>query len=76
MPDVGGTFTLLTWGGILTGDATVTVDSWFDDNGIQFNTTWNDHSLVLTAVPEPCTIGLLVLGLVGLLALAHGRPNI
>jgi hypothetical protein len=67
VPDAGDTCTLVTWGGSLSGSAPVLADPWFGNHGIQFTPRWNANSLVLTAVPEPCTLALL--GMVGLCAL-------
>lgn len=73
VPDVGDTFTILTWGGSLSGSATIATDQWFTDIGIRFTPAWNDHSLTLTAVPEPSTLALLGVGAIGLLACAWRR---
>jgi hypothetical protein len=74
VPGVGQEFTILTWGGAKSGDAAVTYDSWFADQGVEFIEVWNSSSLVLHAVPEPTGLVLLC-GLVpALLPVRRRRP--
>ena len=75
VPAMEEDFTVLTWGGTLTGEPTLSIDPWYSSQGIQFTPTWNSNSLVLTAapVPEPSTLALLAAGMIGLMALARRR---
>lgn len=73
LPNKDDTFTIFTWIGTRSGadleipDDIVDVGDWFKDRGITFEAGWNDNALVLTAIPEPGTLGLLALGGVGVL---------
>ena len=69
VPNVGDQFTILTWDGSLSGSASLSIDSAFASNGIQFVPEWNLHSLVLdaTGIPEPSTLILLVIGTISCL---------
>ena len=65
VPTPGETFAVLTWTGSLSGTASLSVDPAFAAGGIAFIPQWNSNSLVLEAVPEPCTLVLLGAGTVG-----------
>jgi len=80
VPEVGDEFEIMTWQTGLDGAfGTVTVDQWFTDNGIDFDLAFSNPtgvgSLVLTAVPEPSTVLLAALGLLGLLAWVRRRKR-
>ena len=52
--------------GALSGSASLAVDPAFAAEGIQFVPQWNANSLVIEAVPEPSTLGLLAAGAIAL----------
>jgi hypothetical protein len=67
VPAIGDQFVVMTWAEGLSGTfGTVTVDPWFTSQGIDFNVSYVNPtgagSLVLTAVPEPGSIVLLLCG--------------
>ena len=66
VPSPGESFTVLTWSGALSGSASLAVDPAFAAEGIQFVPQWNANSLVIEAVPEPSTLGLLAAGAIAL----------
>jgi autotransporter-associated beta strand protein len=66
VPTPGESFTVLTWSGARSGSASLTVDPAFAAEGIQFDPQWNSNSLVIEAVPEPSTLGLLAAGAIAL----------
>ncbi|MGA2032515.1 MAG: PEP-CTERM sorting domain-containing protein [Thermoguttaceae bacterium] len=77
MPNVGEQFTILTWGGSLSGagNAAFSVDPFFAQHGISFAPQWQSNSLVVVAVPEPSTLVLLGIGALGLLGWTWRRRN-
>lgn len=73
VPTIGDQYTILTWDGSLSGNASLAIDPSFANAGIQFIPEWNAHSLVLDVVPEPSTLILLVMGIIPCLAVAVRR---
>jgi fibronectin-binding autotransporter adhesin len=72
IPTIGNEFTVLTWSGSLQGTAAVAIDPAFAAEGVTLVPQWNANSLVVTAVPEPSGLMLLVVALAGM-ALLRGR---
>jgi autotransporter-associated beta strand protein len=74
VPSVGDEFTILTWDGMLSGSASLSIDPLFANHGIGFVSEWNSHSLVLDAiaVPEPSTFALFAAA-IGFLAVTWRR---
>ncbi|MBN1256424.1 MAG: hypothetical protein JXA52_01825, partial [Planctomycetes bacterium] len=64
LPAVGDSFTIMTFDSYTGGFDDVLIQGGVDD--IFFDMAFLEHSLVLTAVPEPCTWALLALGAIGL----------
>ena len=67
VPEVGDEFVILTWQDGLDGEfGDVIVDSWFTDNGLDFEPHYNNiggaGNLTIEATPEPATLSLLALG--------------
>ena len=67
VPEVGDEFVVMTWQIGLDGEfESVVVDSWFTDNGIEFEPHYNNvggaGNLTIEATPEPATLSLLALG--------------
>ena len=73
VPAPGEEFTVLTWSGALSGTASLAIDPAFASHGIQFVPQWNSNSLVVEAVPEPSTLVLLGVGVMGLMGYALRR---
>jgi autotransporter-associated beta strand protein len=61
VPSVGNAFTVLTWGGTLSGTASLNIDPAFAADGIRLIPVWNSNSLVLDAV-YPATAGISAVG--------------
>jgi fibronectin-binding autotransporter adhesin len=76
VPSYGDDFTILTWGTVMSGSATILPDPSFAAEGIEFLPMWNSNSLVLRAVPEPSSFILLGVGAAALAFCGWRRKTI